>query len=200
MKKIIVTIALFIAGIFLFMGQNYQDDMRAGNPKPQMRRLSPLPGYPKLPDYTGTDNYVNPNTKMRYVQSPEGVMSVSPNFRPHPTNAPGYQAETIIYASLLNPDLIFASANTIWATGSVKAGAYISTNGGFNWYGSDTVSPLSWCDPGPVIDKNNTYIISYIAFSGQIGVSYSTNLGLSWAPSVLLPGSTTSSDKNLSGT
>ncbi len=200
MISIILILLMFLLGVKSSTGQNFQDELRGGNPNPQMRRLSSLNNYVKLPDNEGIDNYDNPNATTRYIQSNDGFLSVGPNFRLHPTIAPGNQSEVIIYASPLNPNLVFAAAVAFWGGSGYPVGGYASTNGGINWYGTDTLSILSYGDPGPIIDKNNIYIISYLHISGRIGTSYSTNFGLSWSAPAYLPGSSTSSDKCLSGT
>jgi len=199
MKKSLLILLLVLTGYVVFTGQSFKNEDPRWNQHPASTVFTPVGTYDNLPSYPNTDNYVNPNTKTTYIQSPMGVMAVSPNFRLHPTNAPGTQSEVTIYCSPLNPNLIFGSANIFWGGSYFSCGGYISTNGGLNWFGGDTTTASSG-DPGPVIDKNNTYIISYITTSYSMGASFSTNYGATWAPTVTFPGATTNADKNLSGT
>ncbi len=199
MKKALSILAIFTIGFIVFTGQKFDNNDPRWNPHPASTRFIPVGQYDNLPSYPNTDNYVNKNTKNTYVQTPLGVMAVSPNFRLHPTNAPGTQSEVIITSSLNNPNLMFGSANIFWGGPYFSTGGYISTNGGMNWFGGDTTVRNSG-DPAPMIDKDGVYLISFITQAYSMGASYSTNFGLTWAPAVTFPGATTSADKNLSGT
>ena len=89
-------------------------------------------------------------------------INVGENFRLYPTNVS--QTEVFIANHPLNPNVIFASANTIiFNPFFVSEGIYVTTNGGFNWYGSDTCKgepiTLHGGDPGITIDKDGTFIL-----------------------------------------
>ncbi|MFA5012260.1 MAG: T9SS type A sorting domain-containing protein [Ignavibacteria bacterium] len=199
MKKTLSILAIFTIGFIVLTGQKFDNNDPRWNPHPASTRFIPVGQYDNLPTYPNTDNYVNPNTVTQYIRTPQGVFAVSPNFRLHPTNAPGTQSETIITSSLNNPNLMFGSANIFWGGSYFSTGGYISTNGGLNWYGGDTTVRNSG-DPAPMIDKDGVYLISFITQSYSMGASYSTNYGLTWAPAITFPGATTNADKNLSGT
>lgn len=199
MKKALSLIGIFVLAFIIFTGQKFDNNDPRWNQHPASTRFMAPGQYDNLPSYPNTDNYVNSNTKPQYVYSPQGVMVVTPNYRLHPTNAPGTQSEVNIYASLNNPNLMLGSANIFWGGSYFSCGGYISTNGGTNWYGNDTTRQSSG-DPGPIIDKNNVYIISNITAAYSMGATFSTDYGVTWQPVVTFPGATTSADKNLSGT
>jgi hypothetical protein len=81
---------------------------------------------------------------------------------------------------------MFASASTINTTTSFRSeGVYVSTNGGVNWFGSDTIFAVPLFnhggDPGPMIDLNNRFVFVHhgILING-IFAHYSTNMGANW--------------------
>ena len=112
-------------------------------------------------------------------------ISVGLNFRIYPSNVT--QTETFITKHPVNPDILFASANTFdLGTAFISEGIYVSTDGGNTWYGSDTCngSPigLHGGDPGIAIDKNGTFLIIRLAniISGLYS-HYSTDNGVTWS-------------------
>ena len=159
--------------------------------------LYPSGEYTELPQ---TDNFVPFTTEPRNISTPIGTFSVSPNFRVHPSA--GTQSEVPITIHPLNPLIMLGSANTYRGGSTFSTGVYVTTDGGLTWYGSDTLNNggFNSGDPGPVIDKNGRFLMSYITTAFSMGASYSTNNGINWAPTVTFPGATTSADKNLSGT
>jgi Secretion system C-terminal sorting domain/CARDB/BNR repeat-like domain len=186
--------------IALISGNAVSQDKTNESPRwnipPQSTRIYATGDYAPLP----VDNYVHPNTATRVVKTPIGTFLVNPNFRVHPSA--GTQSEVPIVVNPGDGNIIFGSANT-WRGGSFfSTGNYITTNGGVNWFGSDTTVQSSG-DPGPWIwGPGGTFGgrlgISYITTSFQMGASFSTNNGITWAANVTFPGSTTLSDKNLS--
>ncbi len=199
MKKALLLLSVFAIGFFLFTGQKYQDDSPRWNQHPAMTRMIPVGQYDNLPSYPNTNNYVNPNTVPTYYYTPQGVLAVSPNFQIKPTTSPSTQSEIAITSSLLNPNLMFSSANYFNGSSTFSTPGYISTNGGLNFAGPD-ITNSNYGDPAPMIDKNNTFIISHITLSGSMGAAYSTNYGSTWSGVITFPGASTSADKNLSGT
>jgi hypothetical protein len=199
MKKAIFLFSVLIVGFVMFTGQKLQDDSPKWNPNPAMTRMLPVGNYVPLPEGPQTDNYVNPNKEIRYVYSPQGVMSVSANYLIQSVSSPATQSEIAIYSSPLNPNLVFSSCNYFDGSSTFSTPGYISTNGGLNFSGLN-ITNSNYGDPGPVIDKNNVFIISSITLSGSMGAAYSTNYGSSWSSVITLPGASTSADKNLSGT
>lgn len=110
--------------------------------------------------------------------------SVGQNFRIYPSAIT--QSETFITRHPLNPNILFASANTIdLSTGFVSEGIYVSTNAGLSWYGSDTCkgAPITfhYGDPGIAIDKNGTFVLIRLGFLPGLYSHYSTDNGITWS-------------------
>lgn len=114
------------------------------------------------------------------------ISGVGPNFRIYPSSIMA-QSETDIVCHPFNPDIMFASAITINSLTSFKSeGVYITTNGGLNWFGSDTCygNPIfnHGGDPGPAIDKDGRFFLSHIgSFISGMFCHYSTNFGVNWS-------------------
>jgi hypothetical protein len=94
------------------------------------------------------------------------------------------QIEPSIVRHPLNPQILFASAYTIF-TSYRSEGVYVSTNGGNTWTGVDsvrgTIVQNHGGDPGPVIDKNGRFILTHLGgFIDGMYSDYSTNNGSSW--------------------
>lgn len=113
----------------------------------------------------------------------------STNFRIFPSSVT--QTEPIVCISPVDRMILFASAYTInTSTGFISEGVYTSTNGGYNWFGSDVCNGQNinnhGGDPGVSIDKNGTFILTHIgqssppAFYG-VYAHYSTNMGANWS-------------------
>ncbi|MFI5236600.1 MAG: T9SS type A sorting domain-containing protein [Ignavibacteriales bacterium] len=97
-----------------------------------------------------------------------------------------HQWEVSIVTNPNNPDILFIAANTfLSSSGFTSEGIYVSTDGGNSWRGADTCygQPLllHGGDPGIVIDKNNTFILTRKGFSSGLYSHYSTNNGLTWS-------------------
>ena len=109
------------------------------------------------------------------------------NFRLHPSGVS--QSETFITRHPSNPNILFASANTLSSAGGlfISEGIYVSTDAGANWFGSDTCNgtPINFHggDPGIAIDKNGTFVLTRLGRSPFQGLysHYSTNNGISWS-------------------
>jgi len=195
MKKFLLLFSVFITGIAIFTGQKSQDNSANWNKDPRMTRIYQQGTYTPLPQ---SDNYIFSN-ETRYISTPNGVFAVSPNFRVHPSA--GTQSEVPITRHPLNQAIMLGSANTYRGGSTFSTGVYVTTNSGVTWFGSDTLNNggFNSGDPGPMIDKNGTFLMSYITTTGSMGASYSSNNGINWAPTVTFPGASTSADKNLSG-
>lgn len=114
----------------------------------------------------------------------------SNNFRIFPS--PVTQTEPVVCISPLNKNIMFASSYTIYAP-FFSEGVYISTNGGYNWFGSDTCYGQSLQnhggDPGVSIDKNGVFILTHIGKPSVVaGVysHYSTNMGTNWSNAYII--------------
>ncbi len=131
---------------------------------------------------SGFSQYTN------YMIFPSGRNQIEPSIVRHP----------------LNPQILFASAYTI-TSNQLREGVYISTNGGQNWLGSDTIPGLAnqnshAGDPGPIIDKNGNFFITHQgSFPSGMYSDYSTNQGASFTKTVL-PISQGDNDKGAPGT
>ncbi len=139
---------------------------------------------------------INPNKYEcpRITETKFGNFLIFQNIIIHPSS--NSKCEVLIKASPVNPSILFATAMT-WQT----VGVYTSTNGGVNWYGSDSVncSPhvLHGGDPGITIDKNGVFIITGLGGfpltnnPNSVISNYSTNNGISFAPTVVVSGGAT---------
>lgn len=130
------------------------------------------------------------------------VFGQTPNYMIFPSNR--NQVEPTITRHPLNHQILFASAYTIYQN-FLREGVYLSTNGGLNWFGSDTIPGVAnqnthSGDPGAIIDKNGIFIITHQNQipSGMFS-NYSTNGGTSWF-STASPIATGDQDKGAPGT
>lgn len=129
--------------------------------------------------------------------TPPGLNSVNINNRLLPGSFNQVQTSIAVHPS--NPDIMAVSAITDVYPGGYTTGAYITTNGGANWTGTNSIRDqlgniiTTVGDPTIVIDKYGAFIITYTAppqtgSDFKVGVSYSTNSGLFWSPTVYIPG------------
>lgn len=118
---------------------------------------------------------------------PQGSgVNISANYILYPSNV--NQSEVFITKHPENPDILFASANTIVFTPFfVSEGIYVTTNGSNTWFGSDTCNGPNISfhngDPSVAIDKNGTFILSRLGRQPFYGIysHYSTDNGLNWS-------------------
>lgn len=194
MKNFLFLLPAFIAGFFIYSGQSFKDAPEKWNQNPAMTRVIPTGEYISLPQQENEKTVYS--TQPRIINTEQGDYVVSPTFRVHPSLNP--QSETPIVRHPTNPNIMFASANTFSGGSAYSTGVYVTTNGGLNWSGSDTLNngTFNYGDPAPSIDYNGKFYMSFIAQTGNMAVSYSTNNGLNWVPNILIPGSSTGSDKN----
>ena len=107
------------------------------------------------------------------------------NFRIYPSAVTQTEPVSVIHP--LNPNIMFVSAVTINTSNGFKSeGVYFSTNGGMNWFGSDTCKAVNLLnhggDPGVAIDNNGVFVLTHIGsvFAG-VYTHYSTNMGNNWS-------------------
>ena len=139
--------------------------------------------------------YKNPNQRNMVFHLTNEDATVSPNFRVHPSN---FSQSEVPIARGLNPDILFGSANTI-SSFFGSEGVYVSTDGGNNWFGSDTceAAPINdhGGDPGPGVGPDGRLYMSYLPGSyNSIKAAYSTNFGTTWSTGAVLQSG--SMDKN----
>ena len=145
----------------------------------------------------GNLTWQNPNHKtMEYIFRDQ-VVDVLPNFRVHPSNLA--QSEVPITRGL-DPNILFASANVYKPSPFfLTEGIYVSTDGGNNWFGSDTCysAPINdhLGDPGPGVGPDGRLYMSFLGYSGGMKATYSTNFGATWSASAILESGGV--DKNL---
>ncbi len=108
------------------------------------------------------------------------------SFRIHPGNVS--QTEVFIVRSPADPNRIFSSCNTLtFIPFFVSEGIYTSGDGGLTWQGNDTCTgelvDFHGGDPGIVIDKNGTFILTRLGrppFNGLYS-HYSNDNGTTWS-------------------
>jgi hypothetical protein len=106
------------------------------------------------------------------------------NFRIYPSAVT--QTEVFLVNHPANANILFASANTInLSSGFISEGIYVSSDGGSTWRGNDTCAgaPLLFHrgDPGIVIDKNGTFILTRLGFQDGMFSHVSTDQGKTWS-------------------
>lgn len=118
---------------------------------------------------------------------PQGSgLFIGENYILFPSNV--NQTEVFITSHPTNPNILFASANTIvFQPFFISEGIYVTTNGGVSWYGSDTCNGANISfhqgDPGITIDKEGRFILSRLGRQPFYGIysHYSTDNGLNWS-------------------
>ncbi|MBK7253844.1 MAG: T9SS type A sorting domain-containing protein [Ignavibacteria bacterium] len=118
------------------------------------------------------------------------VFGQFPNYRIYPSTSNQIEPSIVVHPT--NPDIMFASAFTIRLSFRSE-GIYLTTNGGVNWFGTDTCngSPISnhGGDPGPIIDKNGNLILTHQGgFILGMYSNYSTNMGQTWSSNYQIAG------------
>lgn len=116
-----------------------------------------------------------------------GGLIIGDNYRLLPGTTS--QSEVFITKHPTDPDILFATANTLKFTPSffVSEGVYVTTDGGSSWFGSDTCKGANIFfhggDPAIAIDKNGTFILTRKGTTTFPGIysHYSNDLGNTWS-------------------
>ncbi len=154
-------------------------------------RLRIIDNYTPLPQ---VDNYVNPNTQTRVVNTDIGTFLIEPNIRPFPHTATQSEIDATCYRN--NPDVIWTAWNS-YGPSFYGTGFAATTNGGLNWTGNfQTFTPNSG-DPACWVFPSGTAWAGRFGHSVIAGAGYSTNNGSTWTYGMTFPGGS-SFDKNLS--
>ncbi|MBS1517318.1 MAG: exo-alpha-sialidase [Bacteroidetes bacterium] len=195
MKKLFLIMPFILIGYFIFSGQKYGDEVKKWN-NSRSTRISFDGQYSQLPR---DNNYIF-NNQTRTIRTSKETYTIFPNQLVHESF--NTQSEVPITRHPTNPNIMFASANVFSGGNVINTGVYVTTNGGLSWFGSDTINngSFNYGDPGPAIDKDGRFLMSFISLTGQISNSVSVDNGITWAPEIRIPGSSTSSDKNFSAT
>ncbi|MBL8016817.1 MAG: exo-alpha-sialidase, partial [Ignavibacteria bacterium] len=149
--------------------------------------------YGKLP--SEANGWQNANKEIRVYQILNDAISIGPSFRVLPNS--NQQDEIVLVRNPINANIMFGSSNsTVGST--FGQGAYITTNGGVTWTGTDVLPSFSFytSDPGPCIDKNGTIIMTTLNTNSTARMysSYTTNNGATWSTALMM--SSASADKN----
>ena len=202
MKKIILLLPVLAALLFVISNSAMLQDKSQEDPRwvqDPSTRVRVLGDYGSLPQ---VDNYVNPNTETRVLETPAGRIVLLPNFRPFPSAATQSEVEACRHPG--NQNVLFMAWNSFQSPSTFfGTGWATSLNGGLNWTGNVQTVP-NFGDPapwiwGPTGTFAGRYGISFITTGSAMGASFSTNNGTSWAPAVTFPGSA-NADKNFSAT
>ncbi len=116
-----------------------------------------------------------------------GGIIIGDNYRIFPSSTS--QSEVFITQHPYDNNILFSSANTVQLapTFFVSEGVYVTTDGGENWFGSDTCNGANIFfhggDPSIAIDKNGTFILTRkgsTTFPGAFS-HFSTDKGVNWS-------------------
>jgi hypothetical protein len=201
--SLLVCVTLWLFSVATTVGQQAAESARWKVINPASTELAPQLNPYTRSQLNAVKRYVQPKALPRIVHGERESYLVPGNIRVHPSTITT-QTEVPITRHPTNANIMFGSSNAYRpGTGFISEGVYVTTNGGISWFGSDTLAatPLTGHsgDPAPAIDKDGRFIETYLGGSTGMQASYSTNLGATWAPSLAIPGGS-SSDKNLSGT
>ena len=135
-----------------------------------------------------------PGETKYYIFDNLGI-TVGPNFRPFPSSA--LQTELSVDVHPSNQNIVFASSNAGTLSSFFGTGVYWTTNGGLNWGGGD-VPPFgsNSGDPVSIIGDDGRFYENYITNSLGMGVSVSTNNGVTWTNHAVAPNPGQVADKN----
>ena len=186
MKQSIYTFLICLASISFIAAQEKTDTRKWYN-DPRMINIGPVDVYTgEFQNPYNQSTYINKNTSVMIQKTTDGSAIVYPSFRVHPSTF--IQSEVPIVTHPTNKNIIYGSSNStrLSPTLFISEGVYVTTDGGSNWFGSDTTNaePVSdhGGDPAPSIDMNGRFYQSYLSFNDAgLWVTNSTNNGSTWA-------------------
>ncbi len=153
--------------------------------------------YPELPY-----KYIPLKTVSNFVKTKDrNTVLIPANYRPFPSSVT--ESGVAVVTEGGNQSFMFAGWNSILLPSTFyETGWAWTTNSGITWTGNASTVP-NIGDPGPwVWPVNSSYPgrlgMSYLTVDQQIGATYSTDGGATWAANFTFPGTSTNCDKNLS--
>ncbi|MBK8380704.1 MAG: hypothetical protein IPL16_02190 [Ignavibacteria bacterium] len=175
MKKIFTLFSFVLLSFVLFTGQKSTDSNK------QSVEAPPIWNIHKLMKWY-TDRGITPP---QYVSSE--LKSGNQNFETDATDVPDIrvfpssnpQSENSIAISEFNPQHLMISTNMTFTQS-----AFFSTNGGANWFGSesDPGGYSNYGDPVALFDRaGNAYWVT-LTQPGGVGLTKTTNFGTTWGP------------------
>ncbi|MGB4851298.1 MAG: T9SS type A sorting domain-containing protein [Ignavibacteria bacterium] len=175
MKKIFTLFSFVLLSFVLFTGQKSTDSNK------QSIEAPPIWNIHKLMKWY-TDRGITPP---QYVSSE--LKSGNQNFETDATDVPDIrvfpssnpQSENSIAISEFNPQHLMISTNMTFTQS-----AFFSTNGGANWFGSesDPGGYSNYGDPVALFDRaGNAYWVT-LTQPGGVGLTKTTNFGTTWGP------------------
>jgi hypothetical protein len=194
MKKLFYVIPIITLAFFLFTAQS-------DNNKVSMNQID----GPRLPVYIpGSPAGIVPvqhdvpmNSVTRYLMSPAGVFAVASSYRPFPTTAT--QSECEAYSNPNVPGKLIVGWNSYYPS-FYGTGFAMTTNGGNNWTGNNTLPGIGTNsgDPSEAINSSGYIFMNAIGTgSGAANMtSRSTDNGVTWGPYVTTFLTTYMADKN----
>ena len=179
MRKFILLFSTVLVFYFLLPGQKSVDNKNTQtDPPPLIWNIHKLTkwytdrGIP-LPEYTKSE-------LTSIIQNNEPDANDVPDVRIFPSNNP--QSENSIAISELNPLNLFVSVNM-----SFTQSYFFSSNGGANWFGSesDPNGYVNYGDPVALFDRSgNAYWVA-LGSPGGIILAKTSDLGATWGPKLI---------------
>ena len=165
-----------LVSYFLFTGQRNTDNSKQTADAPPIWNIHKLMKW-----YTdrgiAPPQYVNAEFKSTVNSNNQTDATDNPDVRVFPSSTP--QSENSIAISEFNPQNLFISTN-MFSTQSY----FFSSNGGANWFGSES-NPggySNYGDPVALFDRaGNAYWVT-LTVPGGVGITKTTNLGTTWGP------------------